>query len=575
MRRRPPPPWALTALAALVYALSAPPTTDLAAQSHRVAVARDGVWLFDLSWFGGHHLPGYSVLMPLLGLVLGPAVITALAAVAAAWAFDRLARSTWPGRGGTVAAWWFAAGVGGLQFTGRTTFVLGTAVALGTLLVARRRADAGAGTPTDAAAGGWHDPAPPDLTSHRATSTRRAVVGAIGAALTALASPVAALFLAMVAGAWWLGGLRRSGGDGRDPIVPLVVAVAALGAAAVLSAAFPTGGSEPFVASALWPAVVVLAVVLVVLPREHRTLRIGVALYLVGVLLAGALPTPMGGNATRLAALAGGPVVAAALWGRRPLALALLALPLLWWQWYPPVRDATQAWGDRSARASYWAPVQADLARRVAASPGRVEVVPTARRGEARWITPAVPLARGWIRQLDRDRSPLFYDDLDGPPTARSYGAWLRDEAVSWVVLTDATLDGASEDEAALLRGGRVPGLVRAGGGPHWTVWRVVRPTALATWAAGDAGDAGAGAVGAPRVVRTGPGSMTVDVPRSGLVDLRIRWSPYLRARGGDACLTRGRGGWTLMRVAGRDTVAVDAAPAAPWRRPGPEDCEP
>lgn len=561
MRRRLPPPWALTALAALVYAALAPPTTDLAAQSHRVTLARDGVWLFDLSWFGGHHLPGYSVLMPVLGLALGPAVISALSGVLAAWAFGRLARPLWPGTGGAVASWWFAAGVGGLLFTGRTTFLLGTALALVALLAARP--------------GG--------------ATARRAVLGALGAALTALASPVAALFLTMVASAWWLADLRRAGGRGEDPVVPLAVAGAALLTAGALSAAFPTGGSEPFVASALWPAVALLGVAFAVLPREHRAVRIGVALYLAGVLLAGALPTPMGGNATRLAALAGGPLIAAALWGRRPVALALLTLPLVYWQWYPPVRDASQAWADHSARASYWAPVQDELERRLAGAPARIEVVPTVRRGEARWITPEVPLARGWIRQLDRDRSPLFYDDLDGPPSAAAYRAWLDDEAVSWVVLTDAEPDHASKDEAELLRAGRIDGLHRVTGGDHWTLWRVDRPRPLVTWASGGRGTTGGrratggrGATGergagtsaaVPRVTRADPGSLTFEAPRGGLVDVRIRWSPYLRARGGRACVTRGPGGWTLVRARIRDTVTLDTAPAVPWRRPGPQDC--
>jgi hypothetical protein len=621
VRRPLPPPWALTAITALVYALVAPPTTDLAAQSHRVGLARDGVWLFDLSWFGGHHLPGYSVLMPLLGLLAGPAVIAAVSAVAASAAFGRLVRPAWPGGPGAVADWWFAAGVGGLLFTGRTTFVLGTALGLATVLVA----GGGVGRDGTSAATAAHSAAAPatptTATAPPATATaartatatpppsatavagrhvvRRAELGGAGAVLTALASPVAALFLAMAAGAWWIAGLRRAGGPGGAGAVPVSVAAAAFGAAAALSAAFPTGGSEPFVASALWPAVVVLTIVLVVLPRDQRALRVGVALYLAGVVLSGLLSTPMGGNATRLAALAGGPLVAGALWGRRPVVLALLALPLVWWQWYPPVRDATQAWGDPSTNAAYWAPIRSDVEGLLAEGGGRVEVVPTARRGEARWMPPEVPLARGWIRQLDRDRSPLFYDDLDGPPSAAAYRAWLDDEAVSWIVLTDAAPDHASEDEAALLRSGRVPGVRPVRAGRHWRVWRVERPRAIASWATGStrgsAGGAGTDAASAdtagaattstptpaggpaPRVLRNGPRSVAFSVPRAGLVDLRIRWSPYLRARGergASTCVARGPGGWTLVRAAGPGTVTVDAVLAAPWRRPGPEDCD-
>lgn len=557
---------------ALLYVATAPPTTDLAAQEHRIQVARDGVWLFDLSWFGGHHLPGYSVLMPLLGLVLGATLIGAGSAVVAAWAFGRLARTAWPDRGGTVAAWWFAAGVGGLLFTGRITFVLGAAVALVTLVVAR----------------GGARGAPP------APVLRRALAGVTGAVLTALASPVAALFLALIAAAWWLGGATAP--DRRADPVPFVVAAVAFVAAVALALGFPTGGSEPFVPSALWPGVVVLALALFALPRDARTLRIGVAVYLAAVLLSGLLATPMGGNATRLAALAGGPLLAGALWGRRPVALALLALPLLYWQWYPPVRDATQAWGDPSARAAYWAPARAALDARLAGEPARVEVPPTARRGEARWLTPEIPIARGWIRQLDRDRNPRFYADLrpDGPGLSPAeYRRWLDDHAVAWVALPDAPTDEASRAEVALLRAGRVPGLRRAWSNAHWTLWRVEDARPLATWAGSPAGetattgaaaDGGSGPATArnspdPRVTRLTAGTVTVVVPRAGLVDLRIRWSPFLRATalasGVRACVAEGSGGWARIRTDAPGTVSVGTGLAVPWRTPSRSDCTP
>jgi hypothetical protein len=560
---------------ALLYVATAPPTTDLAAQEHRIQIARDGVWLFDLSWFGGHHLPGYSVLMPLLGLVLGATVIGAASAVGAAWAFGQLARATWAGRGGAVAAWWFAAGVGGLLFTGRITFVLGVAVALLTLVAARR------------GSGG-------------------ALAATVGAVLTALASPVAALFLALVAGTWWLGEVATPGR--RADRVALVTAAVAFVAAVALALGFPTGGSEPFVASALWPGVALLALALAALPREARTLRIGVALYLVAVLLSGLLATPMGGNATRLAALAGGPLLAGALWGRRPVALALLALPLLYWQWYPPVRDATQAWGAPSARASYWAPVRDALDARLAREPGRVEVPPTARRGEARWLSPEIPIARGWIRQLDRDRNALFYADLrpEGPALSPAeYRRWLDDRAVAWVALPDAPPDEASRDEVALLRAGRVPGLRRVWSSPHWTLFRVEGARPLATWVGSPDGTRApgqaAGSSGAvpaagpstatrpgraaprndpgPDVVRLTAGEAAVGVPRAGLVDLRVRWSPFLRATatapGARACVARGSGGWARIRTDAPGTVWVGTGLAVPWRQPSRSDCTP
>ncbi|WP_210495549.1 hypothetical protein [Patulibacter sp. SYSU D01012] len=562
MPRRLPPPWALTVLLAVAFLLATPATTDLAAQAHRVPLGGDGAWLVDLSWFGGHHLPGYSVLLPVLGLVLGAPLIGALSAVAAAWAFGRLARAAWPGTPGLVAAWWFAAGAGGLLFTGRVAFLLGAACGLGTLVVATapgRRPPAG--RPAPAADPDRAPPAaPPSPRGTAARTPARTAAVVAGAALTALGSPVAALFLAMAGAAWTVAtprGARRT---------PAVLTVAAFVAACVLALGFPTGGTEPFVASALWPAVVALAACVLVLPRDQRVLRAGAALYLAAVLASGLLPTPMGGNATRLAALAGGPLLAGALWGRRPLALALLAVPFLYWQWYPPVRDAAQAYGDPSANAAHWRPLADELRARVAAAPTRVEVPPAARRGEARWIPDDVPLARGWVRQLDRDRNPLFYDDLrHGPLTGTAYRRWLDDQAVGWVALTDATPDPASRDEVALLRAGAVPGLTLARRTPDYVLWRVDRPRPLAAWTDGRGGPP-------PRVVRMRPGGLRVALPRPGTVDLRIRWSPYLRATRG-VCLHEAPGGWTRMRAAVRGTVDVGTGLAVPWRRAAPAGC--
>lgn len=580
MRWRSVPPWALTALLGLVYLLATPATTDLAAQEHRIALARDGVWLYDLSWFGGHHLPSYSVLLPLFGSWIGGTLVGALSAVVAAWAFRRLAGRRWPGTAGLVASWWFAAGIGGLLFTGRLTFVLGMAFGLLTLVAAVGR---GPGNRSSAGA----EPAPTSAPVAVDHLLRRSLLGALGAVATALASPVAALFLAMVAAAWLLAASGR-----RARIVPLVVAGIAFVTAGVLSLAFPGGGSEPFVASALWPAVAAMAVAVVVLPRDERTLRVGVAIYLAAIVLSGLLDTPMGGNATRLGALVGGPLLAGALWGRRPLALALLALPFLYWQWYPPVRDAVQAYGDPSARASYWRPLADQLRVRLIASPSRVEVPPTARRGEVRWLPPEVPLARGWIRQLDRDRSALFYD---GRPSVAAYVAWLRENAVGWVALPDAPTDYASRAEIELLRSGRVPGLRRVWRDAHISLWRFEGARPLATWASGpgdtttaaDGGDAtrrdsddgraprtdGRAADATPRVTVLEPERVVLEVPRAGAVDLRIRWSPYLRITAGAACLRRGSGGWTHVTTSLPGTVTVGTGFAVPWRHPESATC--
>jgi hypothetical protein len=531
-------PWALTALLGLVYLLVAPPTTDLAAQAHRTALAERGVWIVDFSWFGGHHLPSYSVLSPLLGDWLGTLLVGGLAVVAAAWAFERLVTRAWAGRGATIAAWWFAGGIGALLFTGRITFLLGFAVGLLTLL---------------------------SLTARPGRRFGPAVGAAVGAVLTALASPVAALFLALVGAAVAAGRVDR---DVRR--TALLLAGVAFAAAGVLAVGFPGGGSEPFVLSALLPAIVALLVVLVALPADERGLRVGVALYLAGIVLAGLLATPMGGNATRLAAAVGGPLLVAALWGRRPLVVALLALPFLYWQLYPPVRDATQAWSDDSARASYWVPADRTLRALVAADPGRVDVPPTARRGEARWIAPEVPIVRGWIRQLDRHLNPLFYGEADhsaAPISGREYRAWLDDNAVRWVALPDADPDYASRRVVALLRAGAVPGLTRVWGDRHWTVWRVEDARPLVAPEASDGrSPVRVTAADADRLSFVGA---TPGVP----LRVRLRWSPYLRIVVGRACLEETDDGWTRVIPTVIGTVSVSSGLPGPWHRSPPVAC--
>ena len=56
--------------------------------------------------------------------------------------------------------------------------------------------------------------------------------------------------------------------------------------------------------------------------------------------------------------------------------------------------------------------------------PFRVEIPFTDNHWESRWVAPHVPLARGWERQLDRERNALFYDGR--PLTPARYRALAR-----------------------------------------------------------------------------------------------------------------------------------------------------
>ena len=482
---------AIAALLAAAYLLVAPESADLAAQLYRAELFdRHGWLLWDNAWYGGHPLPGYSVLFPPLGALLGVRVVGALSVVAAAALFALLAREAFPPRRAALGATAFAALVAAQLLTGRMTFLLGVALGLGALLAARRR---------------------------------HAAVAILAAIATTLASPVAGAFLALAAVAW-AAAQRR--------VAPLALGAAAIVPGLVLAVLFPEGGTEPFVASAFWPAFVALAALAALLPAEHRALRIGAALAAAACLAAFVIPTPLGGNATRLGALFAAPLlVCVPLSGARRTA-ALVALPLLaYWALMPPLRDAITTTGDPATEASYYAPL---LRRLAGEAPARVEVPFTRSHWEARHLAPHVALARGWERQVDRERNALFYE---GELTPARLRAWLQADAVRWVALPDVALDPSAKHEAALLRAG-VPGVREVWRSAHWRLYRVAAARPLgATALAPDA----------------------FSVRRPGIV--RVRWSPYWAVVSGAGCVARAPGGWTrvtgiALRVAQRFSLS-------------------
>jgi hypothetical protein len=501
-------PWLPVALAlagATAYVLVAPVSADLAAQDFRARLfGRAGFAVWDGRWFGGHHVPGYSLLFPPLANALGPRVAGAVAAVVAAAAFTALARRRW-GDPGLLAGAWFAAGTVAVLLSGRLTFAFGLAWGLCSLLALQRG---------------------------------RPAVAILLAAATALAGPVAALFLALAGAAVVLTvpGDRRAG---------VAIVVAALLPVALLALLFPEGGTEPFALGTLIPQVVLGLAGAALVGRGERTLRAGLLLYAALCVAAWLVPSPLGANAARLGPLLAGPLAAATLLPRRPVLLAFLALPLLAWQWSAGVRDAVQAGGDASTRASYYAPLLAFLARSDG-PPARLEIPPTHVHWEADRVAFAVPLARGWERQLDRRDGALFYRERLDP---LAYRRWLDALAVRWVALPDAPLDHAAVPEARLLRAG-LPWLRPVWQDAHWRVWEVRGHRPLAR--------------GAATVTAYGDDSVTLRARRPGRTVIQIRWTPYWAlaapARG---CVRPAPGGWTAvdLRAAGSARLVTAFAP--------------
>jgi len=546
------PAWLLTAALGAAYVALAPPSADLAAQAYRAGLfERAGYVAWDNGWFAGHATLPYSLLSPPLMAWLGVHLTGALAAVGAAAAFEALAAGA--GRGGRGAALAFAAAVGAHLWTGRVTFLLGLALGLAAVLATTRR------VPLPALALG---------------------------ALTTAASPVAGLFAAVAgAGLGWAGVRegRQGGGVGSGAqagrpagagegsaaggrgargiparragrLAPAPAAALALLAgvgvpAVALAVLFPQPGTEPFAASAFWPALAAVVAVALLVPRQAHALRAGAVIY--AVLLVGAftVPSALGGNATRLGALVAGPALVAAAWDHRRWAVALLAPGLVYWALYPPIRDWSRAAGDPAVEAAFHAPLVGFLSAQRGAQPFRVEVVPTADHGEARWVAPQVPMARGWLRQLDRAAGALFYSKRLDP---EAYRRWLAERAVRFVALPrGAPIDEGGRSEAALLRSAP-PGWLRpVWRTEDWMVWEVRAPGALVR------GDLAGVAVAPDRV--------TLRAPAPGAAaTVALRWSQHRAILEGAGCVRRAPGGWTRVeaRAEGPLVVGISVAPA-------------
>jgi hypothetical protein len=470
-------PTALAAAGALAWLIVAPQSVDLAAHAYR---ARTPFALWDGGWYAGHHTLAYSVLFPPLGWLVGVRLAGALSAVAAAAIFDRFGL-------GLPAGLWFAVGTTATLFNGRLPFLLGVALGLAALLAHLRR---------------------------------RASLAAPLAVACALASPVAALFLALAAVAIALAGNRRA----------LVLAAAALVPIGLLVTAFPEGGDEPFVRSAFLPLPILSLAAALLIPARHRALRIGALLYALAGTAAYLVHTPVGSNVVRLGALFGGPLLVAALPRRRSAVAAAVLAGFAWWQISPAVNDFSKVANDPAATAAYYRPLVTALDR-AGGPPGRVEIPFTLAHWEAAYVAPRFPLARGWERQLDIARNPLFYGAA--PLTPVTYARWLSDHAVRWVAVPDAKLDYSAQSEKALIDNG-VPGLILRSTTAHWRIYEFTRPHAYVV------------PLGAARMrtLEIRPSSLVLAVARPGAAIVRFAWSPYWRLDGG--CVERA-GDWTRV----------------------------
>jgi hypothetical protein len=370
-------PALLAAILAAAYVIISPPSLDLAAHLFRAQLFRDegfGVW--NNYWYSGHHIVGYSVLFPAVSAALTPQLAGALAATGTAALFEPLARRHF-GRDAWLGAVVFGAATATNLYTGRLAFAFG---------------------------------ALPALAAVSALDSDHPGLACGMALLSALCSPVSALFAALAAGGYALGALLKRA-PLRALVPPVATAMCALAPVGLLAIAFPEGGSEPFGFPTMFPIVVLAALALATIPKQHATLRAGVIVYVAATLAVYLVSSPIGSNIARLGTFLAAPLAALLWWRKRTVLLLIAALPLLYLEWAAPVRDLSSAAGDQSTTTGYYQPLLRFLRLQSipSAQPFRTEIPFTRFHWEAYVVATHFPLARGWERQLDIADNSIFY----------------------------------------------------------------------------------------------------------------------------------------------------------------------
>ena len=495
-------PVAVAAVCALVFGLrvEASPVVggDLVAQEWWTSWASVNRAPVDLGWYGGVTVASYSLLSPWAGALLGLPLVgilgTVLGAASTTSVLGRLHPdpARWTAAGVVSAATWAAN-----EWSGRTTFGLGAALGcLALVLVSGGR------------------------------GPRRLVAGAVLALLAGAASPVAAAFLLLAAAAWWCGAQPslRPSRLRVGPAEPWLITGGALTSVILARLLGAVSGPQPTGTPQMLAALAAVGLVAALLPPGHRVLRAGLAFTTVLLLATWLIDSPVGSTSTRLVLLFAVPVLVAV--ARTNRAVTLLAAVAVMWL-LPPVVVRDLMPRDPAPPAPQADGLLAELRDR--GPVGRIEVVPLNSHQESISVAADVPLARGWLRQLDTVHAGLFYD---GSLDADTYLEWLRDAGVSYVVLPRGKLDWPSGGEARLLRRG-VPGLQEVWSDRSWRLFEV----------------SGGGVLrGEATLVSSDRSRLVVDVPAAGDVQVAVRWSQWSSLEGPDGCIRPGnRDGWTTL----------------------------
>jgi hypothetical protein len=492
-------------LISVAYLVVRPAAVDFASGDFRAHLFRRHVVLWNNLWFGGHSLPGYGVVSPMLNGLFGVVPVAIGSAFLASWCFMLIARRCYELRptlaDPRLAIVLFSMSTCVSLWGGRLTF--GPAVAFGTACIA-------------------------------AQQRNRPWIAALCAALCGLSSPVGVVSLGIVLGACFVANSlpRRQ---------LMVSALACVVPAAVVMVVFPEGGWYPFTLGSL----VLLSVALGILGwfgRQFAIVRAGVIAYALVAVAAFVWRSPLGGNVVRLGWLAAGPVGALTITRfRRTLVPAFAAFTLIWsWSYVKMGFVPT----DVAAAPGYYTPLT-NYVLSLPGGPQRVEVLPTVSFSQADGVALKIGIARGWETQLDRDLNPEFYGEQ---LTADNFHAWLLNHSVALVAVPDAPLQASAKEEAALI-GSNLGYLDLAWSDAHWHVYRVTDAQPLA--------DNGAS------VASVEPESLTLLAPNIGLTTVRFRYAKWYDLESGDGCVFEGPDGWidVLVRTPGTIVLKVALTP--------------
>jgi len=533
-----------------VWLLADPRPPDLAAAVYRVDLfGRVGFAVWDERWYAGHALPGYSLLFPALGWLLGVRLLGVLSVLASAALFEALARRVY----GPAARWGaalFAVAAVGDVWSGRLAFALGVPFALAAVSVlvpVLPPAAAGRGESVSGA-------------RDERVSARRGMAAGVLALLCAAASPVAGALLALAGLTYVLWAGRRSGAPAtRRHAVGVALALVLAPAVLVLAlvALFPEGGTEPYPILSFAATALALGAFVWALPASEPLLRFGAVVYLLACLACLLVHSPVGSNVERYGVLLAGPLLLCARLGTRDgmavsgernapsarrvgrraagidVALVVALGVIMAWAVWGPVRETRAVAGNESTAAAYYQPLERFLAGVGAppAQPLRVEVPLTRSHWEAALLAPSVSLARGWEKQLDSR-----YDQVLLTPglTAAAYDRWLHQQAVAYVALPDTPLDPSSAQEGRLIAAG-LPYLHLVFASRHWRAYRVLDATPLAA--------------GPGTLTSIGDDSFALRARTPGSFDVRVHYSRYLTLARGSGCVGRAPGGWTNVTL--------------------------